>query len=355
MNILLTGAFGNIGTSTLQALLQQGHRVRCFDLKTRANQKKARMVGWPRARALVLNRRVEVMWGDLRRYEDVAAAVEGQEVIIHLAFIIPKLSATGFESEDHPDWARAVNVDGTRHLLEAARAQARPPRFLFASSYHIYGRTQDQPPPRTVRDPVQPLEHYAHHKVQCEAMVRASGLEWAILRLAASLPIAMKMDPGMFDVPLGNRMEYVHTRDVGLAFANAASSPEVWGKVLLIGGGPRCQYTYRQITDKVLEGMGLGSLPEEAFTHVPFPTDWLDTEESQRLLAYQRHTLDDYVRDMQGRLGTRRRLVRAFRPLVRWALLKQSPHYQAGRAGWVYGLIQAWKALKRGPAQVKVG
>jgi UDP-glucose 4-epimerase len=332
MNVLLTGAFGNIGTSALQELLRQGHRVRCFDLKTRATQRAALAARGAAARH---PGSMEVMWGDLRRTEDVAAAAEGQGTIVHLAFIIPKLSATGFESEDHPDWARAVNVGGTRHLLEAAQAQPRPPRFLFASSYHIYGRTQDQPPPRTVDDPVQPLEHYAHHKVECEAMVRASGLEWSILRLAASLPLAIKADPGMFDVPLENRMEYVHTRDVGLAFANAVSSPEVWGKVLLIGGGPRCQYTYREITAQVLEGMGVGPLPDEAFGRVPFPTDWLDTEESQRLLAYQRYTLDDYVRDMQGRLGHRRRLVRVVRPLVRYVLLKQSPHYQAGRAGWV--------------------
>jgi len=46
----------------------------------------------------------------------------------------------------------------------------------------------------------------------------------------------------MFDVPLDNRMEYAHTRDVGLAMANAVSSEEVWGKILLIGGGARCQY-----------------------------------------------------------------------------------------------------------------
>jgi UDP-glucose 4-epimerase len=353
MKVLLTGAFGNVGTSTLQELVRQRHQVRCFDLETRANRKAAGKLG--RLALKESGRPLELMWGDLRCPADVAAAVEGQEAIIHLAFIIPKLSATGFESEAYPDWARAINVGGTQALLEAARAQPQPPRFLFASSYHIYGRTQDQLPPRTVHDPVQPLEHYAHHKVECEAMVRASGLPWSILRLAASLPIAMRMDPGMFDVPLDNRMEYVHTRDVGLAFANAVSSPEVWGKVLLIGGGPRCQYTYREITAKVLEGMGVGPLPEEAFTRVPFPTDWLDTEESQRLLAYQRNTLDDYVRDMQGRLGYRRRLVCAFQPLIHYVLLKQSPHYRAGRAGWVYGLIQAWKALKRGPTQVKVG
>jgi nucleoside-diphosphate-sugar epimerase len=339
MKVLLTGAFGNVGTSTLQELIRQGHTVRCFDLKNRANVKTVRQ----------FNGQIEAVWGDLRRPEDIAAAVSGQEVVIHLAFIIPKLSATGFESEDHPDWAREINVGGTQNLIQAIKTQPKPPRILFASSYHIYGRTHDQPPPRTVSDPVMPIEHYAHHKVECEQMVRSSGLKWAILRLAATLPIAIKLDPGMFDVPLNNRIEYVHTQDVGLAFANAVRSRKVWGKILHIGGGPPCQYTYREICQKVLDGLGVGMLPEEAFSSIPFPTDWLDTTESQQLLQYQRYTLDDYVEDIKSHLNFGRHLIRAFRPLARYVLLKQSPYYHAGQPGWFSAMLQGFKRLRKTP------
>ncbi|MCK4448976.1 MAG: NAD(P)-dependent oxidoreductase, partial [Anaerolineae bacterium] len=207
MNVLLTGAFGNVGTSTLEELANRGHTVRCFDLKTRANEKTARR----------FRGQVEVVWGDLRCPEEVAAAVRDQDVVVHLAFIIPKMSATGVDSEERPDWAREINVGGTRNLLNAMKALPRPPKIIFTSTYHVYGRTQDQPPPRTVSDPAQPIEHYSYHKVECEQMVKSSGLEWAILRLSATLPLAIQLDPGMFDVPLDNRMEYVHTRDVGLA------------------------------------------------------------------------------------------------------------------------------------------
>jgi UDP-glucose 4-epimerase len=345
MKVLVTGAFGNIGRSTVDELLAQGHRVRCFDVKTRANEKAARRV----------RRQVEVMWGDLRRPDDVVAAVKDQEAVIHLAFIIPKLSVTGFESEDHPDWAREINVGGTENLLQAMKAQPTPPKLLFASSYHIYGRTHDQPPPRTAADAVQPIEHYAWHKVEAEQMVRSSGLEWTILRLAAALPLALKLDPGMFDIPLWNRMEYVHTRDVGLAFANAVSCADVWNKILLIGGGPRCQYTYGEITGLVLDGMGVGKLPERAFCSTPFPTDWLDTTESQRLLRYQRHTLDDYVTDMRSQLGYRRFLIRMFHPAVRYLLLKQSRHYHAGRSSWFAVMMQGFKMLKGKPSKVRIG
>jgi nucleoside-diphosphate-sugar epimerase len=345
MRILVTGAFGNVGTSTVRELLSQGHWVRCLELQTPANERAARRFGGL----------AEVVWGDLRRPNDVAAAVAHQDAVVHLAFILPKLSATGVECEQRPDWAREINVGGTRNLLQAMQAQPSPPRLLFASSLHIYGRTQHLPPPRTVADPAAPLEHYARHKVECEAMVRASGLDWSILRLAATLPISMKLDPGMFDIPLGNRMEYCHTRDVGLAFANAVRSPDVWGKVLLIGGGPRCQYYYREIARSVLQGLGLGMLPAKAFAYVPFATDWLDTAESQRLLGYQRRTLDDYVRDMQAALGYRRHLIRIFRPIVRSMLLAKSPYYRAGRTGGVAVAVQGLKASKRRPTHIRIG
>lgn len=251
--------------------------------------------------------------------------------MVHLAFIIPKLSATGIGSEDRPDWAWEVNVGGTQNLLKAMKALSSPPKIVFASSCHVYGRTQHLPPPRTVADPVNPVEHYAQHKVACERMVKASGLEWTILRLAATLPLAMKLDPGMFDVPLDNRMEYVHTRDVGLAMANAVSSTGVWGKTLLIGGGARCQYRYGDIVERILEAMGVGMLPREAFGTVPFGTDWLDTAESERLLRYQRRDLNDYVQDMASLLGHRRHLSRLFRPILRCWLLRRSPYSSRSR------------------------
>lgn len=318
MKVLLTGAFGNVGVSTLEELLRQGHTVRCFDLRTPANERTARRYAG----------RIEVVWGDLRILDEVVAAVQGVAVVLHVAFIIPKMSATGIESELRPDWAEAVNVGGTRNLIAAMQAQPVPPKLVFTSSLHVYGRTQHLPPPRTADEPIHPMEHYARHKAACEEMIRASGLRWAILRLAATFPLALKLDPGMFDVPLENRMEFVHTRDVGLALANAVSSDAIWGKTLLIGGGPRCQHIFGDMVACIMGAMGLEMLPREAFATVPFATDWLDTEESQRLLRYQTRTLDDYLRDMTELLGPRLVFVRLFKPLVRRSLLAQSPHWR---------------------------
>jgi nucleoside-diphosphate-sugar epimerase len=197
---------------------------------------------------------------------------------------------------------------------------------VFASSLHVYGPTQDQPPPRTVNDPVHPIEHYARHKVLCEELVKESGLHWAIFRLPATLPIRMILDTGMFDVPLDNRIEYGHGRDVGMAFAKGVECPEIWGKTLLIGGGPSCQYHYGELVRRIMEATGVGMLPAKAFSRIPFATDWLDTGESQRLLHYQTRTLDDYLKELRALIGWRLPFIRAFRPIVRGWLLRQSPY-----------------------------
>jgi nucleoside-diphosphate-sugar epimerase len=322
MRVLLTGGLGNIGRSALDELVRRGHQVRCFDLRTRANRIAVRK----------LQGEIEVVWGDLRRPADVAAAVQDQDIVVHLAFIIPKMSATGVESEKRPDWARAINIGGTRNLLDAMRTLPKPPKLIFASSYHVYGLTQHLPPPRTLADPIHPTEYYARHKAACERLVRASGLPYAILRLAAALPLAIQLDPGMFDVPLDNRMEFVHTRDVGIAVANGVISEGIWGRTLLIGGGNRCQYFYREIVERILEAMGVGMLPEEAFGSKPFATDWVDSSESQRLLRYQHRDLGDYITEMVDLLGFKRRLVRWTRPVLRRWLLLRSPYYRRSRA-----------------------
>jgi nucleoside-diphosphate-sugar epimerase len=315
MKVLITGAFGNIGWSATQELLQRGHDVRCFDLKTKDNLKLAKSI----------KGEAESVLGDLRNPEDVALAVQDRDVVVHLAFVIPRLSSTGVNSEEEPDWAREINVGGTQNLIQAILAQPQPPRMLFSSSFHIYGYTQDQVPPRKITDLPQPVEHYAHHKVECEQLVQESGLDWSIFRLAAALPLRLIMDPGMFDVSLDNRIEFVHTRDVGLAIANALEIEEAWGKVWHIGGGPACQLTQRQLVESVLGAVGLGMLPEEAFPSEPYPTDWLDTAESQRVLKFQRYTLQDYLRDLRARLGFRRLFVWLFGPIIRTWLLSKSP------------------------------
>ncbi len=315
MKILLTGAFGNLGLSTLEELLRQGHEVRCFVRPHRVN----RRIASP------FRGKIELVQGDVRQPDDLIRAVQGQEVIIHLAYMLPP------PSEDHPDEARAINIDGTRNLLDAARSLSRPPRFFFASSFDVFGYTQDQPPPRKVTDPVQATDHYSSHKITCEEVVKSSGLPWSIFRFADIPPLGLRSPhPVMFRIPLANRFEVIHTWDAGLAVANGIRSDEIWGKTLLIGGGPGCQIYYRDYLGRMLDMMGIGRLPESAFGTEPYCTDWLDTEESQRLLNYQRYSFDDIMEQLTRLVGFQRRLTALVRPIARWYILRMSPFYRAG-------------------------
>jgi UDP-glucose 4-epimerase len=290
VKVLLTGSFGNVGRSALEELLAQGHEVRCFDIGTEANERIAQEY----------RGQMDMAWGDLRNSEDVAKAVEGQEAIIHVAFMIPATTShTGVSSEDQPELSRDVNVGGTENLIDAAKALSSPPKFIFCSTQNLFGRTQDQPPPRTVFHPIVATNHYTEHKLICEEMVKSSGLPWVILRLCSVWPIRISLDPGMFDVPPNNRMEFVHTRDVGLACANAVSCEEAIGKILLIGGGSRCQFQYGDFLSQVMGLFGMGMPSDDDFAEIDSCHDWVDTTESQRLLNFQRLTFEDYMEDMR--------------------------------------------------------
>ena len=313
MKVLLTGPFGNVGSAVRREIADRGHTVRPFDLPTKRN------------RAVARKAQLDVEWGDIRNAADVKRAVAGVDVVIHLAAIIPPGSLRD------PALAEAVNVGGTTNVIEACKASPSPPRIVFASSLALFGPTQHLEPPRTLADPIVPTDDYTRHKAKCEELLRGSGLDVAILRLGAVIPIDVLgvLDPLMFEVPLDDRIEFVHPWDVGLAIVTAIESDEVWGNTYLIGGGPRCQVLQREIIRKPLEALGIGMLPERAFGTTPFHTDWLDTTESQRVLGFQRYDFDDCVRHMLEFVGWRRPFVRWARPIARWKLLRTSPYYRA--------------------------
>jgi len=314
MNVLVTGAFGNLGRNAVRKLVEKGHHVRCFDLKTGSNEKRARR----------LKGKVEVVWGDVRRLDDVAAAVRDQDVVVHLSFIMPP------GTDDRPEWAREINVGGTQNLIKAMKQQPKKPKIIFSSSFVVFGDTQNQLPPRKVTDPVVAVDNYSAHKIECEKMCKESGLGWCVMRFGVIPPISISgTTPKMFAFPFKARLEFIHPMDAGLAIANAVGSNEVWGKVLLISGGKSGQLHYGDFIGRLFEAMSLGRLPEEAFGSEPAYMDWMDTEESQRLLQYQQHTFDDFVREMVGFLGPARYVLPLMRPIIRRWILNKSPYYKA--------------------------
>ena len=320
MQILLTGAFGNVGMSVLSELLNRGFFVRIFELPSKRNKKIAVEV--------VKSHSVEIFWGDLRNYDDVVKAVEGVDYVLHIGAIIPPMA------DKFPKLAETVNVGGTKNILTAIKAQKNHPRILYTSSISVYGDRRNNPWIRTT-DPLipSPKDIYGHQKMQAELMIRNSGLEWCVFRLTYITSMdKLDLDPLMFEMPLETCIEICDTKDVGLAVANTIENEKIWGKkkIFNIGGGPACRTTFGEYLITMLELFGLGKdiLPADAFSHEEFHCGWLDTTESQKLLQYQRTTLESYYKEVKKKAMYTRFFATLFRPLAKAIILRRSSYFR---------------------------
>ncbi len=108
--------------------------------------------------------RVEVVTGDITDGDLVASVIDKDtNSIFHLAAVV----SAGAEADF--DLGYRVNLDGTRNVLEAARAADGTPRVVFASSLAAYGGDV----PETVLDatPITPETSYGAQKVIGEYLI----------------------------------------------------------------------------------------------------------------------------------------------------------------------------------------
>jgi dihydroflavonol-4-reductase len=113
--VLVTGGSGHIGTHLVPALLSQGRRVRAL----------------VHAHAGTLERHdVELVQGDVRDLDSLRRAMEGVEVVHHLA---AKISIVG----DPDGSVQAINVQGPANVAQAA-LEAGVRRFVHYSSCHAF-------------------------------------------------------------------------------------------------------------------------------------------------------------------------------------------------------------------------
>ncbi|HXN55437.1 MAG TPA: NAD-dependent epimerase/dehydratase family protein [Myxococcales bacterium] len=162
MRALVTGASGFIGGAVARALLRRGAHVRVL----------LRAGTAPNGPALA---DVEIARGDLRDAQAVSAAVRGCDAIFHVGALY---SFTAPLSE-----ARAVNVGGTRNVIEAVRAEGT--RLVYTSSIATIGGMHDGVLPDEQCMPVgSPPGPYKQSKWEAEALVREEaqrGLDTVIV------------------------------------------------------------------------------------------------------------------------------------------------------------------------------
>jgi nucleoside-diphosphate-sugar epimerase len=271
-----------------------------------------------------------VKWGNITDPSSIRAALEGVDAVVHLAGIIPP------NVDRAPDLARRINVEGTRSLIEQMESSATANRLVFASSQGVFGDVQDREPPLRVDTPVSPTDEYGRHKVACEQTIRQSRLRWSILRLAAVTPIHLQaQDPSiMFEFSPDARFEFLHPADAGTAFARAVACEEAIGKILNIAGGEKCRMTYYEFICDLMSAIGIGRFPTDAFVRTEvrrFFGDWVDTDESQRLLQYQKRGLSEQLEDMRKDFGALVPLIRLLSPVATWYVTRSSRYLKDNR------------------------
>ncbi len=312
MQVLVTGAFGIVGTAVIRQLINLQFKVRCFDIKNLRTKRIARR----------FRKKVEVIWGDIRDKEKVREIVKEQDVVIHLAFILPPLV------NQKPEYAREVNVNGTKNLIEVMQELSNPPRLIYSSSVAIYGDVRDEKQPIQITAPYKSTDFYTQHKIETMELIQKSSLQQSIFILGFVPPLdRLVFDPSMFEMPLDTKIEVIHLSDLAIAFVNGITSKEIWGKILHIAGGESCRSVYKDFLKRTMEALSIGQIPDEAIQGTLHHCCYLDTEESQRLLNYQKHSFDDIINEMRENNKVIGFLVRLIRPLVRLYLLKKSPYY----------------------------
>lgn len=338
--VLVTGAFGLVGSATVQRLAADGRRVVATDLDVPANRKAAESlpVG------------VTVRWADLTEPAAVGALLdeEAPAAIIHLAAVIPPFLY------QRRGLAERVNVEATASLVRASEKLSTPPRFVLASSVAVYGSRN----PHTVQGvltsdtPVNPADIYGAHKVQAEKIVRTSALDWVILRLGGVMTASpgsyMKIDNFYFEgmLPTDGRIQTVDVRDVASAFA-AATTADALGETLLIGGDDA---THRLLQGDVAPAMAaalglVGGLPpglkgDPANDDSWFSTDWMDTTRAQEVLGFQHHSWPDMLIETADSAGVKRPLLRIIAPLAKLILKRQTAYHGTGLR-----YADPWKAI----------
>jgi dihydroflavonol-4-reductase len=228
---LVTGATGFVGAAVARALLAQGRRVRVL---AREGSDRRNLAGLD----------VEIATGDLLDMACFPTALAGCDALYHVAADYRLWT---------PDPARmyAINVDGTRALMQAALV-AGLPRIVYTSSVATLGLRDDSKPahegtPVTLAQMIGPYKRSKFLAEQAvQAMVREQGLPAVIVNPSTPIgPRDIKPTPtgrmvveaasGRMPAYLDTGLNFAHVDDVALGHLLAFERGKV-GERYILGG-----------------------------------------------------------------------------------------------------------------------
>jgi nucleoside-diphosphate-sugar epimerase len=163
MRIVITGGAGFIGRKLAGRLLHEGNAASPGGTREAISEIVLFDQAAPQP-ALPDDRRLKFIAGDITDKAQVEALIApGTSSIFHLAAVVSS------HAEADLDTGLAVNLDGTRYVLDACRKLKTPPKLIFASSAAVYGGD----PPLDVADATLPAPRtsYGAQKACCELLV----------------------------------------------------------------------------------------------------------------------------------------------------------------------------------------
>jgi nucleoside-diphosphate-sugar epimerase len=232
---LVTGACGFMGTHMVEVLHEAGYNIRATDLPTAYPDDNKKRGLFP---SILRSLGVEFVGADLTDAAAIKPLVKDVEIIFHIAGLF-KYSATWEALE-------AVNVGGTRNLLEAALAEGNLKRFIMWGAGGVYGIAKTEMLPLKEDMQTNPPNNYLKSKDLAEKVVmelcEKNNIPHAVLRPTTVYgPRAVygggqfvmgmaKMNPAMIPSNFTGRVPFIHVRDVvGSALHLAEYQGEVKG------------------------------------------------------------------------------------------------------------------------------
>lgn len=273
---------------------------------------------------------INTIYGDITNLEEVKKACVGQDVVIHLAAVIPPFS------ENHIELGYKINRDGVANVVTAIEEVAPKAFLLFSSSIVVYGDRLKNPHIRTT-DKLDEEQHdnYGVAKIQAERIIQNSSLNWSIFRLTAIMGVGNHKVSGiMFDVPLETPMEIATVRDTARAFIHAIDKKEALNhKIFNLSGGKKCQISYLDFLTRSFKAFGMGEInfPKYAFAHQNFHCGYYDDgDELEKILKFRTDTIETYFKRVNDDIPAIQRLATLpFGWMIKKYLLSLSKPYKA--------------------------